>query len=363
MRVAIVMPPVVDAEPTTVVASWGTVTAAATALLETGEVLPVVHCRHRSQSAVVVRDGVEYRFHRSDAALVRAVREGRPDVVHVHGLGWSRLLLRLRLRRVAAPVVLQHHGEPPFTGRTRLAHRAIRRGVAAYLFTGADHGQAQPWIDAGIIRPTALVCEVLEAAALWSPSSEPAVVLEGEPAVLWVGRLIPGKDPMTALDAVAIAARDLPAVHLHLLVTDRMMEAAIRARVDADAALRGRVHVHDPVPAAEIDRWYRGAPVVLSTSRREGSGYSLIEALTCGCAPVVTSIPPHLAILAAAHVSLDGIFPPGDSAAAAAALVNVARRIRGSGEPIMNGARSLLHWNGVAHQLVAAYRVVLTRDG
>jgi glycosyltransferase involved in cell wall biosynthesis len=204
---------------------------------------------------------------------------------------------------------------------------------------------------------------VLEAAALWSPSAEAPVALEGDPAVLWVGRLIEGKDPLTALDAVARASQDIPGVHLHLLATDRAMESAVRARVAADDALTGRVTVHDPVPPTEIDRWYRGVPVFLSTSRREGSGYSLIEALTCGCAPVVAAIPPHLAILDVALPAVGGTFPAGDAAAAAAVLVQVAGRMHGSGEPIVNGGRSLLHWNGVAHQLVAAYRVVLPRDG
>jgi glycosyltransferase involved in cell wall biosynthesis len=284
-----------------------------------------------------------------------------PDVVHVHGLGWSRLLLRLR--RVHAPIVLQHHGEPPFVGRTRLAHRLVRGRVAAYLFTGADHGQAQPWIDAGVIRPAARLCEVLEAAALWSPSVDAAIALEGDPAVLWVGRLIEGKDPLTALDAVARASSEVPGLHLHLLATDRAMESAVRAQLAANGSLAGRVTVHDPVPSTEIERWYRGAQVFLSTSHREGSGYSLIEALTCGCAPVVTAIPPHLAILDAARPPTSDTFAPGDPVGAAAALSRVVRLIRRSGEPNMDGTRSLLHWNRVAHQLVAAYRGVLPRDG
>jgi glycosyltransferase involved in cell wall biosynthesis len=359
VKVAIVMPPVAEGAPAEVVVSWGTVTKAASALRETGVVVPVVHCRHRSANTVVTQDGVEYRFHSSDAALARAVKASHPDIVHVHGLGWSRLLLRLR--RVDAPIVLQHHGEPPFTGRTRLAHRAVRGRVAAYLFTGASHGQVLPWVDAGIIRRDARLCEVLEAAALWTPSARPPVALEGEPAVLWVGRLIVSKDPLTAVEAVARALDAVPELHLHLLATDRALEAAVRARIGVDARLADHVHVHDPVPAAEIERWYRGAAMYLSTSHREGSGYSLIEALTCGCAPVVSAIPPHLAILDAAGAPAIGTFPPGDADAAAAELVQVARLIHRPGEPNVNESRSLLHWYQVAHQLVAAYQSVLPR--
>jgi len=174
--------------------------------------------------------------------------------------------------------------------------------------------------------------------------------------------LIAGKDPMTALDAVSIASNDLPGIRLHLLASDRAMESTIRARLECDPILRDRVELHDPVPSSQIDRWYRGAPIFMSTSHREGSGYSLIEALTCGCAPVVTAIPPHLAILAAADAPIARTFPVGAGADAGAALVQVAMDVHGTSEPIVNNRRSLLHWDLVARQLVDAYHHVLPRD-
>ena len=55
-------------------------------------------------AALKIKDAVADRF--------RAKRGERPDVVHVHGLGWSRLIRRLAA--VDAPVLVQHHGEPVF---------------------------------------------------------------------------------------------------------------------------------------------------------------------------------------------------------------------------------------------------------
>ncbi len=50
-------------------------------------------------------------------------------------------------------------------------------------------------------------------------------------------------------------------------------------------------------PSREMSGWYRRADVYFSTSHREGSNYSLIEALGLGCRPVVTEIPSHAAII------------------------------------------------------------------
>lgn len=345
-RVAMVMPPVATDAHERVVDGWSTVTALAEALLAEGEWRPTVHARHATSAATVERRGVEYRFHTGDAELVAALRAEGPDVVHVHGLGWTRLLRRLTT--LDAPVLVQHHGEPVFTGRAKWGHRLVRRGLAGYLFTGASHGQAQPWIDAGVLRRDAVLHEVLEAASMLEEPTT-AVSLEGAPAILWVGRLIALKDPVTAIRAFGLAAATLPEAHLHLLASDRTLEPDVRAAVEALGPVSSRVHLHDAVPHAEIAAWYRATDVVLSTSHREGSGYALIEALTCGCRPVVSDIPPHRAI-----VNDEGWrFPPGDAAAAAGSLVHAAAAAR---EPNASESRSLVSWQRVARETGEAYR-------
>jgi glycosyltransferase involved in cell wall biosynthesis len=354
-----VMPPVTELEPVAAVEQWGTITHAAEALLADGRWQPEVHARHRTVAAVVERAGVRYRFHASDAALASAVAAAQPDVVHVHGLGWTRLVARLA--RVGAPLVLQHHGELPFRGRARWGHRLVRRYVAAYLFTGASTGQAQPWIDAGVLRRDARCCEVLEAAAMLPDDAGEPVVLEGEPAVVWVGRLVPGKDPLLALDAFAAAADAafggaLPDAHLHLLATDRTLEPRVQARLAELGEVGGRIHLHAPVPHHRMRAWLEAADVFFSTSHHEGSGYSLIEAITCGCTPAVTAIPPHLAIVGPEAPS----FPPGDAAAAATALVRAAHRSRNGGGPAF-GVPNMPSWGLVATQLADAYASVSRR--
>lgn len=363
-RVAVVMPPVTELEPAAAVEQWGTVTRSVEALGAEGGWHPEVHARHRTTAAVVERAGVRYRFHTSDTALARAVASGRPDVVHVHGLGWTRLVARLA--RVGAPLVLQHHGELPFRGRARWGHRLVRRHVDAYLFTGASTGQAQPWIDAGVLRTDARCLEVLEAAAMLPDEPGEPVTLDGHPVVLWVGRLVAGKDPLLALDAFgaavaaaatgAAAGGDMVGAHLHLLATDRTLEPQVRERIAQLGDIGRRVHVHPPVPHHRMRAWLEAADVFFSTSHHEGSGYSLIEALTCGCVPAVTAIAPHRAIAGPDTPS----FAPGDVAAAATALAAASGFSRNGVGPRFS-VPNMPSWGLVATQLADAYASVSRR--
>ena len=288
-----------------------------------GTIDPVGCCR-ATVAAVVQRDGVTYYFDTSDRGLAERVAGLHPAVVHVHGLGFTRLLVALR--RAAGrevPILLQHHGEqPPAQSRTRIARRLTRHMVDGYLFTGAQ-GQAEPFRRAGIISRSAPVYEVLESAShleVDSRGSQPE--LGGNPCVLWVGRLIQSKDPLCAVRAIASARRRGSGAELHMLATDRSMESDVRELI-ASLDMSCAVHVHPPVSHAEMAGWYRRADVYMSTSHHEGSNYSLIESLGFGCLPVVTDIPSHAAILK----ELARMFAVGDAEAAGALRRGAARHI------------------------------------
>ena len=311
-------------------------------------------CATANVPTTLHRHGVRYDFLRPEH-LAAAVAAQHPQVVHVHGTGFVNMLRRIESAvPVSTAIVVQHHGEPPGPWRNRIGHRSLRGRVNGWLFTGAAHGQADPFRRAGIIRRRDRVFDVLEAASLLAPASNgnSAVMLAGTPAVLWVGRLIESKDPVTAIRAFGLAADRLPDAHLHLLATDRALEAEVRTSIAQLGAAAGRVHLHDPVGPEAMPGWYGRADVLLSTSRREGSNYSLIEAMTEGVPPVVTGLPSHRAIVG----PLLPTFAVGDAGGAADLLVRAAATDRSD---VLARAAHHLTWEVVTGQLLAAYREVL----
>lgn len=141
---------------------------------------------------------------------------------------------------------------------------------------------------------------------------------------MWVGHLDPNKDPLTVLDGVSAAGRELPQLQMYCCYgTARLLRAA-QDRIASDPDLRGRVHLLGRVSHERVELLMRAADIFVLGSHREGSGYSLIESLACGLSPVVTDIPSFRALTAGGTVGK--LWPCGDAKALYEALRSSADR-------------------------------------
>ncbi|HMQ35316.1 MAG TPA: glycosyltransferase family 4 protein, partial [Chloroflexaceae bacterium] len=226
------------------------------------------------------------------------------------------------------------------------------------LFTSGE--LARPWREAGLIGPRQPVYPVLEASTPLRPPDPGAPVppLSGDPALLWVGRLHPVKDPLTVLEGLAGALADLPGAALSMAFGSAELLGAVRERA-ARPDLAGRVALLGRLPPAELPAYYAAADLFVLGSRREGSGYALIEALACGLPPAVTDIPAFRAVTGGA---VGALWPPGDAAACAEALVRVARGDRASQRAAARARfAEALSWESVGRAALGAYADTVRR--
>jgi glycosyltransferase involved in cell wall biosynthesis len=246
-----------------------------------------------------------------------------PDVAHVHGLGFPHEVMALRGLAPRLPVLLQDHAD----GVPRFWRRAgFRRGLApAAAVSFCARAQADPFRRAGLLD-TQEVCEIPESTSTFSPGDRDEARrdtgLHGDPALLWVGHLDANKDPLTVLEGVSLALRDLPNLRLWMCFGTAPLQPAVEARITRDPALRERVHLLGRVPHAHVQALMRAADLFVLGSHREGSSFSLIEALATGLTPVVTDIPSLRALTGGAAVG--ALWPCGDARACARALVQAA---------------------------------------
>ena len=77
------------------------------------------------------------------------------------------------------------------------------------------------------------------------------------------------------------------------------------------------------VPRDRMAMYFSAADLFVAGSHHEGSGYALMEACACGAVPVVTDIPTFRLLSGGAS---GAFWPPGDAAAFARALTDVAGR-------------------------------------
>jgi glycosyltransferase involved in cell wall biosynthesis len=159
---------------------------------------------------------------------------------------------------------------------------------------------------------------------LAKPRSRP----DGTPVVLWVGRLLPHKAPVLAVEAFAGLRRLMPA---RMVVAGKgPLAGAVRATAER-LGVAGDVDMRGHVDWEEMTRLYDSVSVLLFTSLRETFGAPFLEAMGRG--------------LPAVAVDLHGIADV--EAGAAAVKVALTRRPRDLAGQLTEGLRIVLsdgHW-------------------
>lgn len=349
---------------------WPTLVDVAEAASRPGTHVTVVQAC--SESEHLERNGVNYHFlpfgnaslRDTDSATYRGLlRSLAPDLYHVHGLDFPRQVLSLAELSSGVPIILQDHA----SRLPRIWRRnSIRRGMsvaAGVAFCSLE--QAQPFAKAGLIGAATQVYAIPESTSRFSPADRDdarrASGVEGYPAVLWVGHLNANKDPLTVLEGVSAAIRELPQLRLYCCFGNAPLLRAVQSRIASDTRLRDRVHLLGRLPHERIELLMRAADIFVLGSHREGSGYSLIEALACGLPPAVTDIPSFRSLTKAGSVG--ELWPCDDSAALCQALLSISRR---SGSELRAAVRTHfereLSSNALGLKLTAMYADVLVRQ-
>lgn len=321
--------------PEVLIRAWPSLTRVASAARGAGVDVMVVQAAAQ-EASIELSDGTRMHFvdepgprvggrlGRAAGPLPRRVAERvaslRPDVIHFHGLSMPRHLRAVARRAPGAEVLAQDHADRPPRRGLRWLHRRGLAAAGAVAFTARE--QAEPFVEAGVVDPDMPVFEILEDTSDFAPGDRAearrVTGISGDPCLVWIGRLDANKDPFTVLEAVGRASDRLPDLRLWCCFGDAPLEDAVRDRVERDPSLRERVHLLGRVPHATVERLLQAADFLVQGSHREGSGYSVIEALACGCTPLVTAIPSFRRITRA---EVGGLFPPGDVVGLARLLV------------------------------------------
>ena len=194
------------------------------------------------------------------------------------------------------------------------------------------------WVDIDPLPPSSLysnrrrakirVFEIPASTSSFTPGDQAAARkttgIYGDPAILWVGHLNANKDPLTVLDGVSKALRELPDLQLWCCYASAPLLSAVQARLKSDSALRDHVHLRGRVPHDEIEQFMRAADVFVLGSHREGCNFSVMESLATGLAPVVTDIASMQALTSAGRIG--ELWTCGDSDSCADALLRAAGR-------------------------------------
>src|ERR1700679_4004133 len=184
--------------PAQLLHAWPSLVNVAEAACAGGTRVTVVQAS--SHSRCLVRGGVHYHFLPfEEAEPQRTPGEGlgellaslKPDIFHVHGLGFARDVLSLSALAPGIPIILQDHADRvPRFWRRRLWRREMMVADGVAFCAGT---QAQPFAEAGLLAAHTPVYEIPESTSRFAPGdpleARRLTGIAGTPAVLWVGHL------------------------------------------------------------------------------------------------------------------------------------------------------------------------------
>jgi glycosyltransferase involved in cell wall biosynthesis len=262
--------------------------------------------------------------------LRRFIRDTRPDLV-VSFLSYFTVLAAAKAAGIGARVVFvlgtpmsaflsdadYHWKRPSHRTLFSLVTRAGYKLADAIATTsrGVSEDLTQHFgVREDVIK---VVHNPIDVAALMNASAEPLEPSDehewNHPAIVSAGRLAEAKNYRLLIDAMALLHRRVPAARLFIL-----------GQGDQEAQLRQQIAslgLSDAVRLCGFQRnpwkYIARADVFALTSRYEGFGNVLIEAMACGVPVVVTSSPGPLEIV---RDNIDGVIVEHTASAVATAL-------------------------------------------
>lgn len=136
--------------------------------------------------------------------------------------------------------------------------------------------------------------------------------------VLYVGRLIPQKNPLALLEAWARAAPDLPGWQLHMLgegaMSQQLLESIHRLGIGSCTFLHG--------PQKDVSAWLGAADIYVMSSILEGLSNSMLEAMATALPTICTQVSGVDELIKETRAGF--VLPQGDVDGFAAALVTLA---------------------------------------
>jgi glycosyltransferase involved in cell wall biosynthesis len=277
--------------------------------------------KHASFEQCVIIDDVPYyffkgknRFWSVSVKTHQFIKKLQPDIVLVQGFMFPLQVVFLRLFcGNNFKILIQHHSELPFSGVKGLLQKISCSLASGFVFTAA--GDALPWIKANIIKPTANIFELLEASTNFTPKdklvSKERTGMTGDCNFLWVGRLTAHKDPLTVVNGFEQYLYINPAAKLYMIYPTDDLLNDIKQKLNSNPALSKAVKLMGKVPNSEMPYWYSAADCYVSGSQKDSTSYALLEALACGCTPVITNIPSFKKITGNGKCGF--LYPPGNA--------------------------------------------------
>jgi glycosyltransferase involved in cell wall biosynthesis len=265
----------------------------------------VISVQQINYNGEITKHGVEYKFvtmYKKKVLLPfrlnLLVKNFNADVVIVHGTVFplQTILLRL-LIGINVSIIIQHHAELPFKGIKKVVQKMASLFVNAYFFPAKATGII--WQDKGNIIPTKPIFNIHEGTSIMQQIGTNTSLtnrINGYPTYVWVGRLDANKHPLLTIKAFMKFLHIQPSAILYMIFYRNDTLEEIKNYLKQEDS-KNKIILVGKVARHNMLNWYNNANFYISSSFKEGTSFTLSEAMSCGCVPIVTSLPSHVDML------------------------------------------------------------------
>ena len=217
------------------------------------------------------------------------------DVIHAHShIYFSTNLAALKRRVGDIPLAITNHGlysqtvsEELFRWYLKTLGRwTFNQADLVFCYTDTDRERLR---ELGVTTRIEVVPNGIDTDRFTPEGPESDRIDSDGPVVLFVGRLVEGKRPQVALEAVELVRESYPDITLYFCGEGSLREELER---EAGAQLGEDVVFLDHVPYDDMPKIYRSADVLVLPSRAEGMPRTVLEALATEVRVVASSLSP-----------------------------------------------------------------------
>ncbi len=351
-----------------------TTTDWANALTKAGAKVSVFYRFHKNEYLEL--DGVQYHFikdslpprlknwhtaRRFNQAVAKICRHQKVNIIHGHNP--YEVLANAYLKRLLPhiPMLIQDH-----SGQTQVKYapllRYFLRNMDAIIF--AAKGQENLFLKHQILTPNHYFF-VMENSSHFKYKNRKAARLKtkiaGNPVFLWVGNLNQNKDPFTMLQAMQSVLKQIPHARLYMIYRFNDLEQEVRKMIDNNPILSQKVILLGAKERQDLGDFYNSADYIISASYKEGSGYALIEAMSCGVIPIVTQIPSFESLTHQGKIGC--LYPPGDVEALKKEIFNILEKpISEESQKVVEHFEKCFSFEAIAKQTIHIYEQLLSKS-
>jgi glycosyltransferase involved in cell wall biosynthesis len=243
------------------------------------------------------KDGIQYYFIddggkgslgvlSKNGKVLQKLKKIKADVIHLHNL--RQLRMNREIAKFSnAKVIVQNHGEEPFKWGEYFQKYFLSK-IDRFLF--AAEGQEKSWLKKGIIK-SKKVRFVMEGSSYIEEGKAKRASIDEQQNFIWTGNLDKNKDPLTVLSALNDIFQRLANPNLDMIYKNEQLLLEVKSYIEESPGLKNRVNLIGYIDQRDLEEYYKKAHYFVQGSAKEGSGFSILEAMSVGTVPIITDIP------------------------------------------------------------------------